>query len=604
MSTVRKLDGRKGNFASKKTTLADVRKGKNQTSKAKKALKEWTAKMQADLTQELKQVKTQQQLTNIEEMVRTYGSSKNREAFNKLQSTFRKEARMLIDTELATMSSKAQLESIRSMVELNGSAAQKEKFAQFESYYTKPTWEKYANLQGKKYTAPVSGVGEADRRAEQIIAENNLRKAAEEAKKADETMSQAKQALKASSRMDDFLSEGDKLIEQGKEAARQTTFKEIESYKAKPTWEKYAKLHGTKYTAPTSGVGEADRRAERIIAENNLRKAAEEAKKADETMSQTKQALKASSRMDDFLSEGDKLIEQGKDAARQTTIEGNNGPKVIKKQDTGKLPPAEPADAVEITSKGEEAAQGGKKAAKGFSKFSKFAKTGSKIALVAGVAALLYYGAKAFINKIESIPVKPEGPTDIPQKPVPEPVIRPEGIDEPVPVPVDTTETDSTAFVVPPVVPDSTSADTTAVVTPPVIADTTVTDTVAQTVAPSVPVVNPKYELSDEDVVASIVNNTKLDDSKFYVVRKGDCVWKLIEKRLEQNKSEYNLIKEFLTGIYGKTPSHNAIIRHATILTCENNGIRYIIDDQKLMPKDTLNIPEKFDVRNRFDTAA
>ena len=156
-----------------KKTLADVRRKKTKAVKKETRVnRDFATCCQRDLTEALNGVKSQADLRAYRERVESQGTSAQRQQFDRLNAAFKKEARMLLDTELANITSRAQLESIRSMLEENGSAEQKARFAQYESYFQKPTWQKYSDLHGIEYNAPKSGVGEADRRAEQIIAGN------------------------------------------------------------------------------------------------------------------------------------------------------------------------------------------------------------------------------------------------------------------------------------------------------------------------------------------------------------------------------------------------------------------------------------------------
>lgn len=80
---------------------------------------------------------------------------------------------------LKQVQNKGDLDVVKDWINHHGTQEQKELVAKWESHFAHPTWQSYANLHGTKYTAPISGVAEADRRAAAIIEAN---KAAEEAK--------------------------------------------------------------------------------------------------------------------------------------------------------------------------------------------------------------------------------------------------------------------------------------------------------------------------------------------------------------------------------------------------------------------------------------
>ena len=80
---------------------------------------------------------------------------------------------------LKQVQNKGDLNLVKDWINHHGTQEQKELVAKWESHFAHPTWQSYANLHGTKYTAPISDVAEADRRAAAIIEAN---KAAEEAK--------------------------------------------------------------------------------------------------------------------------------------------------------------------------------------------------------------------------------------------------------------------------------------------------------------------------------------------------------------------------------------------------------------------------------------
>ena len=153
------------------------------------------------------------------------------------------------------------------------------------------TWKSYYEARGMEYTQPKSGVGEADRRAAEIIKQNEQKAAAlrQEALYHAERIN--KPFTTSAAQIDkqlgighkypvspNYAEEYTKLMDEkyGKlpeQTAQTNRLPKAETPAQKKTaepktWKKYLNERGIEYTQPKSGVGEADRRAAEIIKQN------------------------------------------------------------------------------------------------------------------------------------------------------------------------------------------------------------------------------------------------------------------------------------------------------------------------------------------------
>ena len=153
------------------------------------------------------------------------------------------------------------------------------------------TWKSYYEARGMEYTQPKSGVGEADRRAAEIIKQNEQKAAAlrQEALYHAERIN--KPFTTSAAQIDkqlgighknpvspNYAEEYAKLMDEkyGKlpeQTAQTNRLPKAETPAQKKTaepktWKKYLNERCIEYTQPKSGVGEADRRAAGIIKQN------------------------------------------------------------------------------------------------------------------------------------------------------------------------------------------------------------------------------------------------------------------------------------------------------------------------------------------------
>ena len=162
---------------------------------------------------------------------------------------------MVSDESLANLQrAKANLEAEEAAAkktkpEANAQQTKAETPAQKKSAQPK-TWKSYYEARGMEYTQPKSGVGEADRRAAEIIKQNEQRQAAQNSAQTN-IPPQKKQQNSA-----------------------QTNIPPQKKQAEPKTWKKYLNERGMEYTQPKSGVGEADRRAAEIIKQNEQKAAA------------------------------------------------------------------------------------------------------------------------------------------------------------------------------------------------------------------------------------------------------------------------------------------------------------------------------------------
>ncbi len=394
------------------------------------------------------------------------------------------------------------------IAELNQQTAGTENAASKSKAATEPkTWKKYLNERGKEYTAPKSGVAEADRRAAEIIKKNEeaakaLRQEAlynaerinkpfstsaqqidkqlglghkytvspnyaeEYAKLMDEKYGKVteapkevkgaadgkKKAVKTPSSLthseahqlqnmvsDESLENLKKAkanLEAEEAAAKKTGAASSETPAQKKqttepkTWKKYLNERGKEYTAPKSGVAEADKRAAEIIKKNeeaanvNRQKALSNAKKIN------KPFVITADEIDKNLGIGEKKYPVSGSYADDYAklLDEKYGPQGGSKPATsGKIPQAG-ASAAEAAEKGKAGAKNavkdGAKKPGFFSKIGnffkgktgKFALAAAAVAVVAGLIKCCSGDDKKDNNLVMPTPSVPDKPEVTPQE--------------------------------------------------------------------------------------------------------------------------------------------------------------------------------------------
>ncbi|MBR1776439.1 hypothetical protein IJ750_05155 [bacterium] len=91
--------------------------------------------------------------------------------------------------------------------------------------------------------------------------------------------------------------------------------------------------------------------------------------------------------------------------------------------------------------------------------------------------------------------------------------------------------------------------------------------------------------------VQNTVQKTNTKSDRFYIAKKGSCVWNTIKKDLAQNPDAYKEIKQYLTKKYGKEPSTNTIIAEATNRTLKEFNLNHI------EPGDTIKVPRFVNIK-------